>query len=245
MAKQQTEILMGAYFLNGRRYNNTTGNYNDEFTPFNGYPASFAVWNVNYRADKEFLSSATSKSLTGFERGNPGGYRLKIDISLRNTNTTQSNAISTLISLASSQYQRTVVQTTVSSVSGATIDLNLGNTSPNTLSNAYQGAYIQNTTNTSANVYRVISYVGSTKEATTTESVVGYTATDSVNVSLFPDKPTVIGVSVDNTTSNVIYCNLISGSYGIDRELTVGNQIVTLQLTSVDRYQTIPSYLNI
>jgi len=33
MAKQESYIQMGAYFLNGRRYNDTSGNYEDEFTP--------------------------------------------------------------------------------------------------------------------------------------------------------------------------------------------------------------------
>ena len=238
---------MGAYFLNGRRFNNASGDYEDEFTAFNGYPDSFAVWNVSYKAEKEYLSSAVTKSLTGYERGNPGGFRIKISIALKNSNATQSNAIRSLISTTSSQYERTVVSTTLGSnpVTGATIDLNLGNTEPNTLSNAYQGAYIRNASNTSANVYRIDSYVGSTKVATAPETIVGYTVSDVVNVALFPDKPTVIGVSVDNTTSNVIYCNLLGGSYGIERELTIGNQIISLDLTSVDRFQTIPTYLNL
>lgn len=247
MAKQESYIQMGAYFLNGRRYNNASGNYEDEFTPFNGYPQSYAIWNVNYKAEKEFLTSATTKSLTGYERGNPSGYRVKISIALKNSNASQSNAIRSLISTTSSQYERAVVQSTLgtSPVTGATINLALGDTTPNTLSNAYQGAYIRNTSNTSANVYRIESYVGATKVATAPENIVGYTVSDVVNVALFPDKPTVIGVSVDNTTSNIIYCNLLGGSYGIEREMTIGNQIISLDLASVDRYQNIPTYLNL
>lgn len=247
MAKQQQQIKMGAYFLNGRRYNNTSGSYASEFTPFNGYPASYDVWNVNYRAEKEYLTSATTRSLTAYERSNPSGYRIKIDISLRNTTSSQSAAIEDLLSLTSSQYRRTVVETTLSSspVTGSSIDLNLGATSPNTTDNVYQGAYIYNASNTSSNVYRISSYVGSTTTAVAPETIVGYGTGDVVNVSLYRNKPTLIGVSVDNTTSNIVFCNFVEGSFGIERELTIGNQIINMQLTSVDWYNEIPSYLNI
>ena len=253
MAKQQSQIQMGAYFQNGRRYNNPGEGYANEFTPFDGYPTSFDVWNVNYKADKEFLTSPTSKALSGYERGNPGGFRLQIDIALRNTTNAQTSNIKSLLDLVPSQYERFVVATningtpthnTVTNVSVITLGDNIVNNQ-----NAYQGAYVRNIdqNDTTFRCTRFSVGGGNPQRFDLRGNVdaSAWTSADTLNVVLYPDKPTVIGVSVDNTTSNIIYCNLISSSLGIERELTIGNQIINMSLRSVDRFQTIPSYLAI
>jgi len=248
MAKQQSQIQMGAYFQNGRRYNNPDEGYANEFTPFDGYPTSFDVWNVNYKADKEFLTSPTSKALSGYERGNPGGFRLQIDIALRNTTNAQTSNIKSLLDLVPSQYERFVVATningtpthnTVTNVSVITLGDNIVNNQ-----NAYQGAYVRNIDQNDT-TFRCTRFSVSPQKFDVQGNVLSnsWGDTNTLNVVLYPDKPTVIGVSVDNTTSNIIYCNLISSSLGIERELTIGNQIINMSLRSVDRFQTIPSYL--
>ena len=250
MAKQQQQIQMGAYFLNGRKYNNTAESRINDYTPFDGYPLSYDIWNVNYTAEKEFLTSATSKSLTGFERGNPGGHRIKIDIALRNTTSTQTSAIKSLLDLVPSQYERYVVATNITSTptynSGTnTSEVLLGSNIVNT-SNAYQGAYVVNVDQNDT-TFRCTRFSVSPQKFNLQGNVLAdsWADTNNLNVVLKPDKPTVVGVSVDNTTGNIIYCNLISSSLGINRELTVGNQIINMSLRSVERYQTIPSALAI
>ena len=57
--------------------------------------------------------------------------------------------------------------------------------------------------------------------------------------------PTVLGVSLDNTDANVVYCNLLDGSFGIERQLTVGKQVIQLSLTEVERKQNIDDKLRI
>ena len=254
MAKQQSQIQMGAYFQNGRRYNNPAEGYTDEFTPFDGYPTSFDVWNVNYKADKEFLTSPASKSLSGYERGNPGGFRLQIDIALRNTTNAQTSNIKSLLDLVPSQYERFVVATNINgspsyNVTANVADIPLGIEIVNN-SNSYQGAYVRNIDQNDT-TFRCTRYFTSgvsnpqTMRVQGNVNAVSWADGNSLNIVLYPDKPTVIGVSVDNTTSNIIYCNLISSSLGIERELTIGNQIINMSLRSVDRFQTIPSYLAI
>jgi len=248
MAKQQSQIQMGAYFQNGRRYNNPTGDYGDRFTPFDGYPASFDVWNINYKADEEFVTSPTSGGLTGYERGNPGGFRLKIDIALRNTTNAQTSNIKSLLDLVPSQYERFVVATNIDgtpthNVATNTSVVSIGIDITN-ISNAYQGAYVRNIDQNDT-TFRCTRFSVSPQKFDVPGNVLSnsWGDTNTLNVVLYPDKPTVIGVSVDNTTSNIIYCNLISSSLGIERELTIGNQIINMSLRSVDRFQTIPSYL--
>ena len=241
---------MGAYFQNGRRYNNPTGYYGDRFTPFDGYPASFDVWNINYKADEEFVTSPTSGGLTGYERGNPSGFRLKIDIALRNTTNAQTSNIKSLLDLVPSQYERFVVATNIDgtpthNVATNTSVVSIGIDITN-ISNAYQGAYVRNIDQNDT-TFRCTRFSVSPQKFDVQGNVLSnsWGDTNTLNVVLYPDKPTVIGVSVDNTTSNIIYCNLISSSLGIERELTIGNQIINMSLRSVDRFQTIPSYLAI
>jgi len=250
MAKQQSNIQMGAYFLNGRKYNNTAESPSYYYTEFDGYPQSYPIWNINYRAEKEFITSATSKSLTGFERGNPGGFRIRIDVALRNTTNTQTSNIKSLLDLVSSQYQRFVISTDISGAPTYNATTNISEvtlaTDISNYSNAYQGAYVVNIDKNDTK-FRCTRFSITPQKFNLQGNVnaSSWANTDNLNVVLEPDKPTIIGISTDNTTSNIIYCNLISSTLGIERELTIGNQIINLSLRSVERYQTIPSSLAI
>ena len=254
MAKQVTSIQMGAYFQNGRRYNNPGEGVDSEFTPVDGYPASFGIWNINPRADMEFIDSPTSKALSGYERGNPGGHRIIIDIALKNTSNAETSNIKSLLDLVPTQYERFVVATNINGPPSVDAtenysDIPLGTEIVNN-SNSYQGAYVRNI-DASNTTFRCIRYFTSgggnpqTMRLQGNVNAVSWSDQDDLNVILYPDKPTVIGVSTDSNVSNIIYCNLISSSLGIQRELTIGNQIITMSLRSIDRFQTIPASLQI
>lgn len=50
------------------------------------WPRDFNVWNIDQRARVDWLGgSASTRSLRGIDRANPGGYRADIRISLRNS----------------------------------------------------------------------------------------------------------------------------------------------------------------
>lgn len=239
---------MGVYFLNGRRISNASNtNLYQQWTPFQGYPKNFSVWNVSYTADREYMSSPLTRSLNGYERSNPSGIRLKVSLQLENTNSSQSNDIANMISLCSSQYDRVIVNTFSKSIvstnaTSSLIETNLSSTYPNNLSNAYQGAFCRSGSVT-------LLCTGYFTNATTKRfrlnanvlNVGGFGTDQPMEVLLLPSVPTVIGVSTDQTNTNMSFYNLSGSTFTLQRELTVGNQILSMDLSSVDRFQNIPS----
>lgn len=250
MAKQVTSIQIGAYFHGGMRYNNLGEAYSDRFTPFDGYPKEFGVWNINYRADMEFIDTPTSKALSGYERGNPGGHRLIIDLALKNTSSSETSNIKSLLDLVPSQYERFVVSTNIDgtpthnvATNTSVVDIGIDITNA---SNAYQGAYVRNIDQNDT-TFRCTRFSVGPQRFDLRGNVLAsnWASTNTLNVVLYPDKPTVIGISTDSNVSNIIYCNLISSTFGLERELTIGNQIISMSLRSVKRYQTIPGNIEI
>lgn len=53
-------------------------------------------------------------------------------------------------------------------------------------------------------------------------------------------EPRKIGISPSDDVNDIIYCNLRNSAYGLRRELTVGRQVLNMQLTGVFRVTTIP-----
>jgi len=250
MSVQQESVYMGAYFLNGRRKNNPSSNAYQEWTPIDGYPLSFDIWSVSYKAVREYISTPLTTALMGYERGNTSGIRLRASISLRNTNSAQSEALRQLIGLMSSQYDRTIVQAQITNIvsSNATqslFDTNLTATYPNTISNAYQGAFVQD--NNGSFLCTRYSQNATIKQFTVNGNVVdaGWTTGTNINVYLPPSVPTVIGLSTDETESNMHFYNPVGSTFGIERELTIGNQIISFDLKSVDRFQYAPTNLKL
>lgn len=130
------------------------------------------TWNVEYRAELEFVGSPTTRALSGRERGNLSAYRIFVDISANNSTNEDTNKLRDLFDNMVSRKTRTFGATT----------LQIG-------------------------------------------------------------EPTVMGVTVENSTAGVIHCNLINNVLGIQRELTIGNQIVQFSLKSVNLFNTIPTNL--
>lgn len=216
--KQETSIQIGTYYFNGEYRT---------LLPL----ASYGVWNVDYNSETEFRSSPTNRSLSGFERGNVSGRRLSVTINLRSTSTDTTNQIRTLLDTCSSQFPRKLADVTLSSVNNTTKTVVFDSGKSNVLG-FYNGIYIVQGSNRA----RVDSYAD-----TRTATFVGDDlANDDAELFVHPDKPTIVGVSTDNDSANVIYCNLIDSNLGQIRELTIGTQVITLNLTSVERVKDIP-----
>jgi hypothetical protein len=225
--KQVSTVKMGVYIYNGG------------YRAFSGYPVSLPVWNVNFQDKADFLTSPVTRSLNGFERGNPMGWRTKVDVFLDNSMSANSSTIRALMSLMSSQYARTFFTTTVGTVTGNTIVITNGVQT----NNFYNGLIAVN--DTLGQSIQIVSYVGSSRVATLASAPTGWVAGNNMRVVARSNYPTVLGVSLDNTDANVVYCNLLDGSFGIERQLTVGKQVIQLSLTEVERKQNIDDKLRI
>lgn len=216
--KQETSIQIGTYYFNGA------------YRPLLPV-ASYGVWNVDYNSETEFRSSPTNRSLSGFERGNVSGRRLSVTINLRSTSTDTTNQIRTLLNSCSSQFPRKLADVTLSGLIEADKTIVFDNNKSN-VPGFYNGIYIVQGSNRA----RVDSYA-----TTRTATFVGDNlANGGAELFVYPDKPTIVGVSTDNNPANVIYCNLIDSNLGQIRELTIGTQVITLNLTSVERVKDIP-----
>jgi hypothetical protein len=171
------------------------------------------------------------------------GWRTKIDVFLDNSTTAHSSTIRALLSLMSSQYARTFFTTTVGTVSGNTIEITNGVQ----IDNFYQGLVVINDT-VSFEQAKIVSYVGTSRVATLDRTPT-WVAGNNMRVIARSNYPTILGISPDATQvtvdGKIIFCNLLDGTYGIERQLTVGKQVIQLNLTEVERKQNINDELRI
>lgn len=227
-SKQVSSVKIGAFIYNGA------------YRAFSGYPISLPIWNVSYVSKADFLTNPVTRSLDGFERGNPMGWRTEVTVSLDNTKATNSNLIRALLSLMSSQYARTFFTTTVGTVAANTIVITNGVQTDD----YYNGLIAVNDTLTQS--IRITDYVGSTRVATleATPSPV-WVLGNTLRIVARSNYPTVLGISPDDDPAKVIFCNLLDGTFGIERQLTVGNQVIQMNLTEVERKQDINDELRI
>jgi len=227
--RQVSKIKIGAYYFNGAYF------------PFPNYPIDFDVWNISYKEVKEFVASPTKRALSGRERGGIGGFRIDITLSLDNIYGQNNTNLRNLLNKVPSQYTRVLDDTTLtaSTSNTATIASNVFPTNDSLI-----GTFILNPSRT-PNKALVTAYTGGTKVATVDRNVATWASSDAVDVALLPNLNTIIGISTNDSSANIIYCNLIGSTYGIEREFTVGNQIVNIQLRSVERFQEIPQSLQL
>ena len=216
--KQVSQIRMGAYIYNGAPLDMT------KFRAFQTYPKSYKVWNVRYEYTPDFLGGAVQDTLSGYQRGNPLGHRLKCDINLNNALPADTEAIRELLNRTASRFDRgfwTIGSTTTTGASTLTFS-NTG------LPADYFKAL---TIEDGSGAQRLI--LSSTATSITTVTPLGTWNNANNLVVVKPSHPTIIGVSFDNTDGNIQYFNIQSDSLGINRELTVGNQIIQLSLSGV------------
>ena len=209
---------MGAYIYNGAPLDMT------KFRAFQTYPKSYKVWNVRYEYTPDFLGGAVQDTLSGYQRGNPLGHRLSCNINLNNALPDDTEAIRQLLNLTASRYDRgfwTLGSTTTTGASTLTFS-NTG------LPTDYFKAL---TIEDGSGRQRLIA--SSTATSITTVTPLGTWNNASNLVVAKPSHATIIGVSFDNTDGNIQYFNIQSDSLGINRELTVGNQIIQMALSGV------------
>ena len=203
--------------------------YNGEYRAFAGYPKVFKVWNINHIYNADFLSSPVTTALSGRARGNPSGWRASCRINLNNSLASDAQEIRTLLNRTSNQFDRQFYPetgtTTISSVTSTSFVIS-GAVPTN---DYYKGLSVYNVTR---NQWRVILTYNVSRVATTTSQQ--WSNGDNVIVFARPNFSTIIGVS-PSTGSAIEYYNLNSGQFGIERELTVGNQIIQLNLEGVER----------
>jgi hypothetical protein len=234
-AKQTQSIFMGAFIRTG----GTPKPFVVGTTP---YPISFDVWNINIDEQADYLGSANTQTISGFERGNPMGYRTYADIDLNNSQPTASNSIRTLLNLFSSQYNREFFATTIKSVSSPNVTIVNGVATLN----YYNGLIVRNTS-VSNQTRRIVSYA-SNGVALLDSPFTGWTNGNNIVIEVPPSIPTIMGITADSTsqtTANLLYFNLDNSVFGITRELTVGSQVITISLRGIDRKISIADNLRI
>jgi hypothetical protein len=212
-SKQNSTIWMGAYILTGGTYK-----------PFYGYPIEFNVWNIDIEEQADFLGSANTQTLSGFERGNPMGFRTYANLDLDNSYPSDSSKILTMLNLLPSQYTRI-----------------FANKKQNDGTNLVTTSVLTSTTFTSAGLgslgndyYNGLLVYNSTKNQTV--PIVDYTSsTVTVTILVPPSIPTLIGLTADSTNANMMYFNVDSSIFGISRELTIGNQVISMNLRGITR----------
>lgn len=216
--KQDFQINMGAYIYT-----------NDEFKPFASYPALFDVWNINFEERTDFLGSPNTQTLAGFERGNPMGYRTFCTIDLNNNFPSKSSGILTLLNLFASQFKRPFLSTTITAVSSPNVTI-VGGVAT---TDYYTGLIVRNTS--VSNQTRTIIGYTSGGVATLDSPFSGFANGNNVIIEVPASIPTIMGVTADSTNSNTMFFNLDSSIFGIHRQLTVGNQIISIDLRGLFR----------
>lgn len=230
VAKQVREIRIGLFYYNG------------SFRPWEGGSSLFQVWNINARYEQDFQGQPVTRAIGGFERGGMGGHRARITIALDNSLPASSAQIKTLLDAFSSQYERTAyVVRPAGTVTNTTV--NIANT--DVVANGFFVGTVLKNIDASAPLVRVTAYNGVTGIATVSPNTNGWSNNVNVDVTLQSNIPTVFGISTDDDPNNIIYCNLVSSVYGIQRELTIGSQIISMDFTGVNREQIIPDGVRI
>lgn len=221
MSRQHQKIRIGLYY------------FNDDFRAFSNGASEYGIWDINYDAQSEFQASTVDRALSGKEIGGISAYRITINTLLRNTLPSDSEKLRKLLSSTSSRFPRKAHEFTLSNVTNvsATFD-NVAET----VDGYYNGLVIEQ----GSDKARITGYDGQTQTATLTGDTL---SNGSSNIMVYPDKATILGVSTDTTTNTIIYCNLIGSDFNLLREQTINNQLIGMQLRSVNVFKEIPSYL--
>jgi len=222
--KQIDRVLLGAFVYNGG-YRAFHLNEYDSGT----YPIQINTWDAVFDASLEHVGQATTLALNGFERANPSGFRADVSLLLNNSFPAEALKIRQLLDRCANETDRTVLRTNVSGVSGSTLTFDSGVA----IADYYNRLVAINESNTAQQAVVTAYTVG--KVATLSQSI-GVSDTDSILVVAKPNLPTVIGVSENvSNTSDLIFCNLITGLFGIRRELTIGLQSINMELREINR----------
>jgi len=223
--RQETQVKIGLYIYNGG------------YRAFEGYPVSLEVWNITANAEMEFMDGQpVTQALDGYEYGNAEGYRLLVSFDLSNIyDSADQTAWRTLFGLLAGQYDRTVWTTTANGAGAGITSLVLQSDAPTT-DDYFNNLYV---TSLSGGDVKITDYTGASRTCTLA-SAKTWLSGDGITIKARPNFQTLIGLSVTDDAADIIYYNLDSNLFGILRELTIGRQVITVNLRSVDRSATIP-----
>jgi hypothetical protein len=222
-AKQVTAVKMGVYAYNGA------------YRAFEGYPISFDTWNINAENKPEWVEgSPVTVALSGYKRANRLSYRPTLSIDLDNSYGTSATNLRTLLNKLSGKYVQDFFAVTTSGTGTGITALVLTSGAPAT-DDYFNGMRISGLTGGDV---IITDYVGTTRTATLA-SARTWTNALALTVKVTPSLPIVLGVSLDDTTGNIIYYNLMGGAYGIERQMTIGKQRVSMNLEGVMDAQNI------
>lgn len=222
-AKQVTAVKMGVYAYNGA------------YRAFDGYPISFDTWNINAENKPEWVEgSPVTVALSGYKRANRLSYRPTLSIDLDNSYGTSATNLMALLNKLSGKYVQDFYAVTTSGTGTGITALVLTSGAPDT-DDYFNGMRISGLTGGDV---VITDYVGATRTATLA-SARTWTNALALTVKVTPSLPIVLGVSLDDTTGNIIYYNIMGGAYGIERQMTIGRQRVSMNLEGVMDAQTI------
>jgi hypothetical protein len=222
-AKQVTAVKMGVYAYNGA------------YRAFEGYPISFDTWNINAENKPEWVEgSPVTVALSGYKRANRLSYRPTLSIDLDNSYGTSATNLRALLNKLSGKYVQDFFTVTTSGTGTGITALVLTSGAPST-DDYFNGMRISGLTGGDV---IITDYVGATRTATLA-SARTWTNALALTVKVTPSLPIVLGVSLDDTTGNIIYYNIMGGAYGIERQMTIGRQRVSMNLEGVMDAQTI------
>ena len=226
MARQFTTVNIGAYF------SRTLVNYN----AFPNFPVNIDCWNMRHWYESDFVNGAETTSLSGNSVPGLSGQRPMLDLMLDNSNPTNSANIRALLQFSANQFNRVAVPTSspeatfnATSISGQNITIPSGSGALG-IGSYYIGLSVYNTNSNRANQYVRITAYTSSRVCTVEGSMAGWQTGDDYQVVAEPNMPTYIGVRSDSTSAPLEYYVLTNSIFGINRELTINKQIITLNL---------------
>jgi len=224
-AKQEDSVKIGLFWYNGA------------YRAFEAYPlTSLEVWNLKADAVMEFLNGQPfTEALSGFIYSNAESYRLMVEFDVNNQpNLVQTLSWQSIFNQLVTTVQRPVWATTANGAGTSVTSLVLASDAP-TVDDYFNGAVI---TSLAGGDVIITDYVGSTRTCTLASAKTwlnGATITIQIN----PNFPTIIGLAISDNTSDVQYYNLESNLLGMIREFTIGRQMISVKLKSVERVNTI------
>ena len=228
MARQFTTVNIGAYF------SRTLTNYN----AFPNFPVNIDCWNMRHWYESDFVNGAETTSLSGNSVPGLSGQRPMLDLMLDNSNPTNSANIRALLQFSTNQFNRVAVPTsspeaifTAQSISGQNITIPIGVGANTSAANFYVGLSVYNNNSNRANQYvRITVYNPTSRVCTVEGSMAGWQTGDGFQVVAEPNMPTYIGVRTDSSNAPLEYYVLTNSIFGINRDLTINKQIITLNL---------------
>jgi hypothetical protein len=233
-SKQNTQVAIRLYAYNGG------------FRAFEQVAIAYDVWNAQFMFEADYQDSPTVQSLTGFERGGIQGYRAMCSIDLKATYGTNATKVRQLLNWMSETGvgSRRMLTTTFSYVDDNIIVLT---EAPNALANDFYKGFEVNQGDTEK--YIITAYNGTTKQATlsgdpTFAEETGGTPND-INVRVPNSMNVIARISPTTDIGDGEYYNLVDSVYGVQRELTIGSQIISLNFRGVERKDSISDTVRI